>query len=87
LLNFLRSFTRYSGAADLIVTRAGASSLAEFGAQGKACLVVPNPYLAEGHQTKNAEDLASNNAAVVVQEDKLKDFVQPEQGSGMLQTA
>jgi UDP-N-acetylglucosamine--N-acetylmuramyl-(pentapeptide) pyrophosphoryl-undecaprenol N-acetylglucosamine transferase len=80
---FFEKLYRYSGAADLIVTRAGASSLAEFGAQGKACLVVPNPYLAEGHQTKNAEDLASNNAAIVVEEDKLKNFIAPEQGSGM----
>ena len=44
----------YSGAADLIVTRAGATNLAEFAVQGKACIVVPSAFLAGGHQLKNA---------------------------------
>ncbi len=58
----------YSGAADAIVTRAGANTIAEFGVQGKACIVVPNPLLTGGHQLKNAQYLVEQNAAVVVDE-------------------
>lgn len=60
-----------SGAADVIVTRAGANTLAEFGVQGRACIVIPNPLLTGGHQLKNADYITKNHAAVVLQEDEL----------------
>ncbi len=66
-------FYRYSGAADVIVTRAGANTLAEFGIQGKACVVVPNPLLAGGHQLKNTQALADEQAVVVVDETAVLD--------------
>lgn len=62
----------YSGAADVIITRAGATSIAEFAAQQKACIVVPNPILTGGHQLKNAKVLADRHAVRLVGEDKLK---------------
>ncbi len=62
----LSEFYRYTGAADVIVTRAGANTIAEFGVQAKACVVVPNPMLTGGHQLKNAEFLAAHQAAVIV---------------------
>lgn len=65
---FLQHMHIYSGAADVIITRAGANTLAEFGAQGKACIVVPNPYLTGGHQLKNAEYLSKLHAIRVVDE-------------------
>lgn len=58
----------YSGSADVIITRAGATNLAEFAVQGKACVVIPSPYLTGGHQIKNAQYLADNSAAVVIAE-------------------
>jgi len=58
----------YSGAADVIITRAGATNLAEFALQGKACLVVPSPFLAGGHQLKNAQYLAEQGAALILDE-------------------
>lgn len=64
-------FYRYSGAADLIVTRAGANTLAEFGVQGKACIVVPNPFLTGGHQLKNTHILVNKKAVVMVEEASL----------------
>lgn len=64
---------RYSGAADVIITRAGATALAEFSMQGKACIVVPNPVLTGGHQLKNAQYLARERAAVVVTEAELQE--------------
>ncbi|HSX27311.1 MAG TPA: UDP-N-acetylglucosamine--N-acetylmuramyl-(pentapeptide) pyrophosphoryl-undecaprenol N-acetylglucosamine transferase [Patescibacteria group bacterium] len=69
---FLNNMYRYSGAADLIVTRAGATNLAEFGVQGKACIAVPNPVLTGGHQLKNAEHLANAGAVAVVDEESFK---------------
>lgn len=63
---------RYSGAADVIVTRAGGTTLAEFASQGKACILVPNPQLTGGHQSKNAQYLAAQDAVAVIEESELK---------------
>ncbi len=62
---------RYSGAADIVITRAGATSLAEFSAQHKACILVPNPLLTGGHQLKNADYLAAKNAVVTLNDSEL----------------
>jgi UDP-N-acetylglucosamine--N-acetylmuramyl-(pentapeptide) pyrophosphoryl-undecaprenol N-acetylglucosamine transferase len=58
----------YSGAADVVITRAGATNIAEFAVQHKACIIVPNPQLTGGHQVKNASYLAEQNAAVVMED-------------------
>lgn len=62
----------YSGSADVIITRAGATNLAEFAVQGKACIVIPSPYLTGGHQIKNAKYLQDNSAAVVIAESDIQ---------------
>lgn len=62
----------FTGAADVVVTRAGANTMAELGVQGKACVVVPNPLLTGGHQLKNAQILRQHDAAVVLDEKALK---------------
>lgn len=62
----------YSGASDLVITRAGATNLAEFAVQGRACIIIPSPYLTSGHQIKNAQYLADNNAAVVLSENDIQ---------------
>jgi UDP-N-acetylglucosamine--N-acetylmuramyl-(pentapeptide) pyrophosphoryl-undecaprenol N-acetylglucosamine transferase len=69
---YLSDVYRYSGAADVIVTRAGATNLAEFALQGKACIVVPSPFLTGGHQLKNARVLEEQGAAIIVSEDDLQ---------------
>lgn len=69
---FVTDLYRFSGAADVVVTRAGASALAEFAVQGKACIVVPNPQLTGGHQLKNAEALASEQAIELVKDSTLR---------------
>lgn len=72
--DFILDVYRYSGAADIVVTRAGATNLAEFAVQGKACIVIPSSFLAGGHQLKNAEYLAEQGAAIVLRyEDLLAD--------------
>ena len=53
-------------AADLVVSRAGASSISELQLLGKAAILVPSPNVAEDHQTKNAQALVSRNAAIMV---------------------
>ena len=68
---FVTDIYRYSGAADLIVCRAGATSLADFAMQSKACVVVPNPILTGGHQLKNAQALAVAGAIEVIPENSL----------------
>jgi len=70
--NFIKDLYRYSGAADLIITRGSATALAEFAAQGKSCVVVPNPLLTGGHQLKNAAHMADIAAVCVVDEDLIK---------------
>lgn len=55
-------------AADLVVSRAGASSISELQLLGKAALLVPSPNVAEDHQTKNALALANRDAAVMVRD-------------------
>ena len=54
------------GRADLVVSRAGATTLAELTAAGKPSILVPLPTATDDHQRKNAEALASAGAAVVM---------------------
>ncbi len=52
--------------ADLVVSRAGASSISELQLLGKAAILVPSPNVAEDHQTKNALALSTRDAAILV---------------------
>jgi len=70
--DYLDDLHVYSGAADLVITRAGATSMAEFAVQGKACIVIPNPHLTAGHQIRNAYLLAEQGAVKIVNEEDLK---------------
>lgn len=54
--------------ADLVVCRAGASSLAELAIVGRASLLIPLPSAADDHQTKNAESFAEAGAAVMLRQ-------------------
>jgi UDP-N-acetylglucosamine--N-acetylmuramyl-(pentapeptide) pyrophosphoryl-undecaprenol N-acetylglucosamine transferase len=62
VIGFTTDFARYSGAADVIIARGGATNLAEFAVQGKACIIVPAEHLVGGHQVKNAQVLADRGA-------------------------
>lgn len=55
-------------AADLVVSRAGASSISEFCLIGKPVILVPSPNVAEDHQTKNAMALVNKDAALFVKD-------------------
>ena len=58
--DFITDLYRYSGAADVIIARGGATNLAEFAAQGKACVIVPSEQLA--WTVKNMEVMGNRNA-------------------------
>jgi len=58
-------------AADLVIGRAGASSLSEIEAMGKASILIPSPYVAENHQYHNAMALVNRNAGLIVEEKDL----------------
>ena len=58
-------------AADIVISRAGASSLYEIRALGKASILIPSPNVAENHQYFNAMELVSNDAALILEEKDL----------------
>ena len=55
-------------AADLVISRAGASSISEFCLIGKPVILVPSPNVAEDHQTKNALALSTRGAAIYIKD-------------------
>jgi len=55
-------------AADIIVSRAGAIAISELCIVGKPVILIPSPNVAEDHQTKNAEALANNKAALMLRD-------------------
>ena len=58
-------------AADLVVSRAGATAIAEFTIWGLPMILVPFPFAAENHQQLNAEAVAQNGAAIIIKEKDL----------------
>ncbi len=59
------------GAADVVVTRAGATTIMELAALAKPTILVPNAYLTGGHQLKNAAAFAEDGAVMVLNEDEI----------------
>ncbi|MBO4340859.1 MAG: undecaprenyldiphospho-muramoylpentapeptide beta-N-acetylglucosaminyltransferase [Bacteroidales bacterium] len=55
-------------AADIVISRSGASTVSEICAMGKACIFVPSPNVAEDHQTHNAMALVRRDAAMLVKD-------------------
>ena len=66
VMDFISSMDNAYAAADIVVSRAGASSISELCLLGKPCILVPSPNVAEDHQTKNAKALSNRNAAIFV---------------------
>lgn len=58
-------------AADIVISRSGATAMGELASVAKPVILVPSPYLASGHQLKNAEVFAKAGAALVLDEEKL----------------
>lgn len=69
--SFIDNMSAAYGAADLVVCRAGATTIAEITACGKACVFIPFPYATDDHQRKNAESLVNEGAGFLIVEDDL----------------
>jgi len=65
---YIDDMPRVMAAADLIICRAGASTLAELACVGRASILIPSPYVPNDHQTKNAEAMEKSNAALMMKE-------------------
>ncbi|MDO1501507.1 undecaprenyldiphospho-muramoylpentapeptide beta-N-acetylglucosaminyltransferase [Winogradskyella maritima] len=69
---FLNEMDTAYAAADIIISRAGASSVSELCVVGKPVIFIPSPNVAEDHQTKNAKAIADKNAAILIKESTLE---------------
>jgi len=68
---FIREMASAYESADLLICRAGATSIAEITAMGKAAIIIPFPYAIGDHQTENAKVLLAAGAAVMIPEKEL----------------
>ena len=74
-MDFIADMGAAYKASDLVISRAGASSISEFCLIGKPVILVPSPNVAEDHQTKNAMALVNKNAAVYVKDSEAPDVL------------
>lgn len=79
ILPFIFNMHEALGACDLIVSRAGATTLSEITAVGIPAILIPSPFVANNHQEYNAIALEENGAAILIKESQLKDNVLSEQ--------
>ena len=68
---FFNNFHEQYAAADLIVSRSGATTVAEIKAAGRAAILIPFPFAADDHQTKNARAMVDEKAAVLISNSEL----------------
>ncbi|MFM2206579.1 MAG: undecaprenyldiphospho-muramoylpentapeptide beta-N-acetylglucosaminyltransferase [Bacteroidota bacterium] len=68
VLPFIQRMDLAYAVADVVVSRAGASSVSELALAKKAAILVPSPNVAEDHQTKNAMALVGKDAALLVED-------------------
>ncbi len=77
--DFIQKMDYAYAVADVVISRAGASSISELCLVKKPCILIPSPNVAEDHQTKNAMALVTYNAALLIKDieakEKLKEAV------------
>lgn len=74
VLKFINEMDLAYAAADIIISRAGASSVSELCIVGKPVIFIPSPNVAEDHQTKNAKSISDKHAAILLRESELDTF-------------
>lgn len=72
LYDYLDDMGSVLAAADLVVSRAGATSIAEITALGRPAVLIPYPFATDDHQRLNAYPIVENGGAVMIQDDKLE---------------
>ena len=78
VVEFIQEMNLAYTAADIIISRAGAGSVSELCVVGKPVIFIPSPNVAEDHQTKNANAIVAQNAAISITEDQLDKNFQSE---------
>ena len=74
-LDFISRMDLAYAAADIVISRAGASSVSELCNIGIPCILVPSPNVAEDHQTKNAMALVNKDAAILVKDNDARQIL------------
>ncbi len=72
MVPYIENMTRIMKKTDILVSRAGASTLSEIIALKVPSILIPSPYVPDNHQYKNAMDLVNKKAAVLIEEKNLK---------------
>ncbi len=75
ITEFIYDMKTAYAAADMIVSRAGAMAISELALIGKPVILVPFPFAAEDHQTKNAQALVKNHAAKMFTDQQVPDYL------------
>jgi UDP-N-acetylglucosamine--N-acetylmuramyl-(pentapeptide) pyrophosphoryl-undecaprenol N-acetylglucosamine transferase len=75
ILDFIEDMNKAYSACDLLVARAGATTIAELTVLGIPSILIPSPHVAENHQYYNAKSLADNNAAVMIKDSDVNSFL------------
>ena len=70
---FIYEMDQFYAASDFIISRAGAGSISELCCVGKPLLLIPSPNVTANHQLYNAQALAKNNAALLIEEHQLEE--------------
>lgn len=73
VFDFISRMDLAYAASDIVISRAGASSISELAIVGKPSILVPSPNVAEDHQTKNAMSLVKRNAALIVKDSECRE--------------
>ena len=71
VLAFIDRMDLVYAAADIVISRAGASSVSELCIVGKPVIFIPSPNVAEDHQTKNAKSIVDKKGAIMIKESEL----------------
>ncbi|ESU23310.1 Undecaprenyldiphospho-muramoylpentapeptide beta-N-acetylglucosaminyltransferase [Flavobacterium enshiense DK69] len=72
VLSFIDRMDLVYAAADVVISRSGASSVSELCIVGKPVIFIPSPNVAEDHQTKNAKAIVDKNGAILLKESELE---------------
>lgn len=73
VFSFIEKMQEAYSSADLVIARAGATTIAEITLLGKASILIPSPNVAANHQYYNAKTLADEGAALLVKDDEAKE--------------
>ena len=73
---YIEDMVRILKDVDLLISRAGATTISEIIALSVPSILIPSPYVTENHQYKNAMDLVNKDAAILVEEKDLNNLIE-----------